>query len=414
LAIYSSKPAGIFTWTRCKPDDVLSSPYPSIKNVTTNTGSVPNSVIMVGMCFQHYGSVLEIEFTANAASTFLLKVDGEYTTLTPYQCVANTNYIWKFDFGSANDRKIEYIGYNMVPTSVWTGETDSINTTVVSGPLVMCYGDSWTGGPFCWPLAFGDALGLDNVWASGAGGSGAIATNGGTRKTLEGRFLQDVVPYNPAMLVIFSGTNDAGIATQSQIYDAYLSLYRLARARLPDALIFAAMNTPAGWSLSANNYQVLNCMDAMKQAAADAGIAWLPFLELPLVGTAAPQSGTVYEAVSGGGATMIKLAPVGIPVGATVEVGTGTTRERLVVKAISHSPQRTQCTIEACKHAHAVGEPWTHVGPSFFTGKGNTSTPTGYGNSDVLLDGTNHPNLIGYASIGRQMAALVYNAIWGS
>ena len=409
----ASKISGAFRFTRCKPADILSNAIPSILNVTSNTGASPNTVNSVGMVFRHYGSDFEIEFSPMNSTTFLVKVDDEYVSLTPHQIVATTNIIWKFAFGSAANRRIEIILANAVPRGIWTADIDAITPAAVRGPRVLAFGDSFTSmTPNGWWLAFGDALGLDDVWASGVGGTGYKATASGLK--FRARLAQDVIAYSPDIVVIHGLTNDALYATASDIYDEAVGCFNDLKAALPNALIMVAPNAQGGWSYANVGATMIANLKALKQAADAAGVFWLPMLELPLLGSVAPQTGLVTSTggTVGAGTIRVNFVP---PVGSTIEVGSGAVTERVVVKSITQiTGSIWTLTIDGVlKYAHASGEAATHVGDNFYVGGGDAAATSGYGNCDVFLSATRHPTEVGAQAIGYQLAALAYNAVWG-
>lgn len=409
-----SKTSGAFRFTRCKPANVLAAATPSILNVTANTGATPTTLNSFGMVFRHYGSALEIEFAPTNNTRFLLKVDDEYVSLTPHQIVATTGYVWKFDFGSAASRRIELISHNAIPRNIWTANIDAITPASVRGPRVIAFGDSFTAAaPSGWWLAFGDALGWDDVWASGVGGTGYKATNSGSSLKFRDRLAQDVIAYSPDVVVFHGLTNDGGYSPSSGIYDEALSCYSALKAALPNVLIFAAPNAQGGWSATSPDATFIANMKMLKQAAADAGILWLPMLELPLLGSVAAQTGLVTSTGGALGASTIRVDFVPA-LGGTVEIGSGATLERVVIKSIAPvTGSIWTLTIDGVlKYAHASGEAVTHVGDNFYVGYGYEGTTTGFGNCDVFLNSTRHPSQAGAQAIGYQMAALAYNAVW--
>lgn len=79
-------------------------------------------------------------------------------------------------------------------------------------------------------------LGLDDVWASGSGGTGWLQTNG-ERVALVDRFQRDVIDPAPDMAVVAMGVNDAAQAP-SAIQVAVASCCQAFRTAVPTAPLF--------------------------------------------------------------------------------------------------------------------------------------------------------------------------------
>jgi hypothetical protein len=256
-----------------------------------------------------------------------------------------------------------------------------------------------------WVRAFANTLELDDVWASGVGGTGFVnpGTNPPTTMKMRDR-IGDVTNYaRPGDVVLWAmGHNDAS--------------YTLAQTQAEAALCFAAVAAacpgvrqittgplwgpgPASFGNGAS-LGVLNARDAIKNAAAGAGIPFVDLTEMPL--DAAPATTTLASAIgSAGFATLPLSGPV--PPGSTVHVGVYPAGERREVTTVTGpaSGVYTATIKPNLTGTYAAGTPVTEVGQSFFTGSGHVNGTTGFGNSDIFVgsDGA-HPTQAGHDALG--------------
>jgi len=382
-------------------------------NVTNNLAGTAFYSPSFGVSFLHHGSALELVFSPNGTS-YLVKVDDEYVTLTP-QSVGNSGTFYaKYDFGGSARRRIEVLGYNSAFNGVNVGPNDSLDPAPVRGPRVIVLGDSFAQAqPNGWTSALADWMGWDDVWASALGGTGYLADNSGTQHTYRGRVVHDVINYSPDIVIIEGSVNDDGGSYETKptaIGAEAALLYAQIRAALPNALVFAGPTASGG--VNKMTATKLAIKDAMKKAAADSSVIWIDTLELPIsFANGTPIGGTLaagYAAGAGGG-DGIRLTNVP-QAGSTIEIGSGATRERIQIKSFTQVGSNTYKSLfdGALQYAHSSGESWTQVGGSYLTGYGKVGAPTGFGNSDLLVsaDGV-HPSTEGYAEMGRVWADLL-------
>ena len=133
-------------------------------------------------------------------------------------------------------------------------------------------------------------------------------------------------------------------------------------------------------------------------------VTFVDLFEMPLgqtVATTTLSASTIATAT-----TFNTAAP--IPIGTTVELGTGTANvERRVTTNISGSGPFTH-TVVALTNAHSSGDTVTTVGRSLITGTGKVGATTGVGNADLYIsaDGT-HPTNAGHLAIASALANLI-------
>lgn len=381
--------------------------------------------------FTHVGQNIEIGIYN--ATGFLIRVDGQYVSFTS-TVVASTVTYYKLAFASVAARRIDVIGYLMSFMGVAVDAGDSVMPVPVRGPRVLCLGDSFTQpSDTGWPSWFSDCMGWDDVWAAGVGGTGYVATNGGASKKFRDRIAADVIPYAPDIVLMLGSLNDNSSAALTIGSEAAASVAQI-KAALPDCLVIGGMNGVGG--VETMQYNALDNMDAVRSAFLSAGGVWLNPAEMPLEWSGAtPQTVLVASHAAGRvGATPdatpfnVATATTGIrvtnstaandslPVGHTVEIGTGATRERKVING------RTQITGTDCsysfqgtmRYAHSTGETVRVVGPSYLTGSGKVGATTSWGNSDTLVssDGV-HPSAEGHRMLAYVQAQLLRNYLAG-
>ena len=94
-----------------------------------------------------------------------------------------------------------------------------------SGQRLIILGDSFTqgtndtGGSYLrgYARSLGDLLGVNEMWASGLGGTGYLNDVSGTRYTIRERSALDATDQSPDIIVIFAGFNDFGSSSAAAI-----------------------------------------------------------------------------------------------------------------------------------------------------------------------------------------------------
>ncbi|MFG1259134.1 SGNH/GDSL hydrolase family protein [Xanthobacter flavus] len=176
---------------------------------------------------------------------FNARIDGEYYSDTDISLSGdNTDRHVLLNFGSAkpSGRKVELFfnasawlyGYNVTANRrVW-------HPTYAGEPLAMVFGDSYTDGVGSTNIrrtmvnACGSALGISNMIASGAGGTGYI-NNGSSAKFITR--IADISRFGALdLLVIAGGINDAG-NSQASVTTAATDFLNAVIAAQPKAII---------------------------------------------------------------------------------------------------------------------------------------------------------------------------------
>ncbi len=415
---------GHFTYCRGLPDST--GPTLGFRPAATVTTLADGTRAPSGQqfSFYHEGDALELHFQNNDRG-YLLKVDGEYLGLTPQSDPGQTYTL--LDFGSRKLRRFDLITYKAAFAGVWTGPQDSIYAAPVRGPRTIVMGDSFSeadaGG---WTNWFAESLGWDDVWTSGVGGTGYVENGNGFNKSWRDRVQSDVIAYAPEVVFLHGSVNDLSFPP-AQVYSGVYDTIRAIRDALPDCIIAGGMNTGAG--VETWNAGQLDVFDQAKAGFEDGGGAWMSTLELPHqfsgdpVGSAAqlvdpiaagrPGNGGTPDGLSGQSGfrvnTSSSTADTNLRIGSTVEIGSGATRERVVITTNGLSGGRFIYGFDGTfRYAHAAGEPVREVPPCFLTGQGGTAAPTGWGNTNLYVgaDGF-HPSPEGNIALGQVNAAML-------
>lgn len=334
----------VFTISAFSQDSTATNSAPTGNNVTTNYALTTFAYSTARISFLHYGTSFELAFQPSTNSTLSVKVDGQYADNATAAAVTETNQYRKYTFSSAAWRRIDVIAeggdtshFYLVGINI--GPNDTIAKAPIRGPRVVLVGDSFTASPLNYPNAFAEAMNWDDVWGSGVGGSGYVATNGNTVPTFGMRLAHDVIAYNPQVVGIIGSVNDDS-SSYASIYAAALSVFQTLQSSLPNALIFASPTASGGVDQWTANH--LRNKAAVKAAATAVGILWVDPLEQPASGplltgttpswtnTAGQTAGASFTAaISGTTLTVSAMASGSLAPGQTV-MGTGVTAGTII------------------------------------------------------------------------------------
>lgn len=415
----SNSHGGVFAYARTIPaaTPVGSAGFEQEPTITPGTGAATATGSAM-VSFVHTGTSLEVVLVI-ATGGVLLRVDDEYVSLTPTTIATNPAAI-KLDFGAVRKtRRIDVIG-SMSFCGVCINAADDIWAAPIRGPRVICVGDSFTtnaaGG---WPNWFADAMGWDDVWASGVGGTGLLNTNGGASKTFRQRLASDVLPFKPDIVVMHGGVNDGGAGAATLQVEA-ASFVAAIRAALPECIVIGGANGSGG--VEKLPAATLDLYDAIAAGWSSAGGIWASPMQMPLKGVLANSilpypipsgfpGNTGVKTAAGQTAGLMVNAPLRI--GTTVEVGSGAVRERMHLTGFAVASGKPVYAFDgAFQYAHAAGEAVTEVGPAYLTGRGNAGAVTNWGNADLYVSSDAvHPTSAGQIAIGQINARLVRSAL---
>jgi len=391
-------------------------------NTTLSYNLVTKGFSTARLSFVHTGRYLEFEFYPSTTTVFYLKIDGKFESLTP---ISETFKFRKYDFGSSATRRIDLISggadaSGFYPVKLAVGTTDVVVKAPIRGPRCILVSDSYGSNPSSFPNSFAEVMSWDDVWGSGVGGSGYIATNGNTVPTFAMRIQTDVVAYSPDVVGIVGSVNDDS-QTYAAIYAAALSLYQTLKGALPNAIIFAAPTYTAGADgISSNG---LRNRAAKKAAATAAQILWVDVGEqsnnaalFSGITAFTNNSGQAYVEIDIAWGTDTKCYSL---VGSVISLGNDAagTGERHLITATGNSSGKTSCTIVGTlRYTYAAGSAFSLVGSSYLTGTGYVGATTGVGNADILCsDATGHPvYTVGGDALGVALADTLINAIVAS
>jgi lysophospholipase L1-like esterase len=210
-----------------------------------NLGSGENSVLW------------QVRLIANAAKlafrllgsarAYRFIVDGRYVSAAGTFTAVNTGtqYI-VLDFGSKAVRSITIENQESTAfDGVYVAPGDAVTLPSASPFRLLALGDSFAAGAGAGHVGdglfavAGDYLATSDRWLSGVGGTGYVATSGGTAYTLSQRLSADLGRFRGLgaadMVVVAAGLNDVG---QSGIAAAAAALFTAIRAAAPEAVVF--------------------------------------------------------------------------------------------------------------------------------------------------------------------------------
>lgn len=412
----TSAPNGLFTYSKGAiraPGGGFGSTV-SFGNVTTSGTGPTYGATSGGVSFYHTGQNLELVIAQNAGMFFRVKVDGQYVSLTPTASAGDSStHYFLHAFAARARRRIDIIGYNFQFVGVNTDANDTITPAEIRGPRCIFLGDSFTAGSGAsaatvtnYVNAFADAMGWDDVWASGVGGTGYL-NPGAANITFLQRVQHDVIAYAPEMVWVMGGINDYNYnsSTPAQLQAAATSLYQTIQAGIPGVLLVVSPNINGGvGKMSAN---VISMIAALKAAAQSVGALWVDPTNLPLGSGQGGQSGTfVFQKNAGQTNPVFSFVPSNH---GTYLIGSGATAEIIQIKTFSQTGAgQYTCTMDSSlQYAHNAGEAVVQVGGSYLTGTGRVGTVTGYGNSDLNVSSDNtHPTDPGHLDLGQTLQSM--------
>jgi len=388
---------------------------------TTNFGAGANGKKFnhATIAFYYYGTQFNLAMVGNGIQArFSLKVDDQYTSLTPVNVPTAANfYYYNVTFGSAAWRRIEIVvDQNFLFNGIWTGLADSVLPCAVRGPRVVYVGDSFAEGSGATfpgsaiPQRVFEGLGWNNYLASGVGGTGLLATFGSSVKYRD-RFATDVIPFAPDIVVIQGSTNDPfGGFTAGQMASEVSAIATALRAALPlVVLIFTsqvAVNGPTGMSNLTWQHRA-----AVKTAALAAGAFWIDILERPLPPGYTALTHVLASSPGIGVSSFTTSGTVPPAIGATYAFADGT---RCLVKSVSGTSAPYTVTIETTglQTAQLSGAVMTQVGDCPWSGTGRVGATAGDGNSDVVVSNDHvHPSQAGHDMIAQIVAEGIQAAV---
>jgi lysophospholipase L1-like esterase len=206
---------------------------------------------------------------------FRLWVDGQLVSAAPVTAGFTSGgafYRILVNFGSRGLHRIVFEGIGLRFLGTWQLATSTVwPSPIPLGPKCMVIGDSFTEGVGAtwwwdsWAMTVGRRLGW-NVYPSGLGGTGYLATSGGTRATYRSRLASDVINQGPDIVIVSGGVNDWSVATPSQEQAEAGLLFAAIKAGLPFAKLIVVGNFNSGGVTAVGNPSSFR--DAQKAAAA--------------------------------------------------------------------------------------------------------------------------------------------------
>lgn len=195
----------------------------------TGSGNVANDPPLDGVAWRVEAMVDATKVgigVLNLTTPFRFIVDGQYVDLNGTAPPGGGGAAYfTLDFTAVGGRKLRRIAVEGEQGNGFrdfrVGSTESIYAVPNTDRLRMVIGgDSITAATGAtrlgdgWPFVLGDCLGIKDVWASGSGSTGYLATAGGTKYTLRQR-ITDLTGPSPDIIGIAMGINDAASSVAS-------------------------------------------------------------------------------------------------------------------------------------------------------------------------------------------------------
>lgn len=202
--------------------------------------------------FEFDGSEFEIYQKALASNNYRIWVDGQKVTDAVQSGPGSPGslFLTHVNFGSRANRRIRIEGSVFYFGGIQVGPNDTIwKPSTPAGPRVALVSDSFgegagTGGAGaheCFLNVMGRLLGWRDLWNQSVGGTGYLNNGGGGGKVkYRDRIQNDVIQYNPDIVIVHGSVNDAG-QTPSALTAEATALYQAIRAGLPDATLIVVL-----------------------------------------------------------------------------------------------------------------------------------------------------------------------------
>lgn len=250
-------------------------------NAYMSSGGVTGGSIIGAFEFDTDAAEIDLSFTPTSAGRpFYMYVDGQLAVPLLGKTTTGTAFAQRWmhiNFGSSATRRILIPDGGLAFYQMNFPAAATVNPAPTR-PRCLVAGDSFTEGTGATTANLGYATLLAHkfgwdLWASGLGGTGYVATNSGTRQNLPTRLAADVIAYEPDILIYAMGINDAAgpdVATNA----AYC--YDTVAAALPNCkqIVIGPWRPAAPYSGSAGT--IAN-RDALKALCEARGI---PFIDV--------------------------------------------------------------------------------------------------------------------------------------
>ncbi len=237
-----------------------------VERYSTGNGNVANNppldgVVFRAECMADSAKPCIAALGLNAAP-YRVIVDGQYIDKTTGHATSDggLKYI-NLDFTSAGGRKVRHIVLEGQAATgfvgVAVGPTESVFAPSSADRLRMIVGgDSFTGSAGAkffgdgWAVVLGDCLGIKDIWSSGSGTTGYLASATNTKYTLRQR-ITDIISRSPDIIVLANGVNDVPFGT-SAVQTEFDLVMAAIRAALPKTPVFVVTSFMGNLTSGAN------------------------------------------------------------------------------------------------------------------------------------------------------------------
>lgn len=213
------------------PDNI----FTTYRSVTTTLSAT--SPFRVAFMFD--GTTLEFLFKGSTGA-YRIRVNGQLVTASSNAITATGAYYrLPVTFATREQRLLEFEGYGLPFAGVIVGPNDTVWQPQGRGPRCIIVGDSYTEGTGAtgsavtgWAKTFADMMDWPDVFNSGVGGTGYLATGASGRVKFRDRLTADVINWNPDIVIVAGGCND-NAASASALQTEVDLVFSTLRTALP-------------------------------------------------------------------------------------------------------------------------------------------------------------------------------------
>jgi lysophospholipase L1-like esterase len=218
----------------------------------------------------------------SVSQSITVYVDGQRAATVTLPGGGGNNYV-AVDSTTRRMRHFRFESNDLRSAGIVLGAAaDSVIRPGRRGPRVAVVGDSYTEGTgattrtTAYPWVMARAMGWSDIWQSGSGGTGYLATGPSPRVKYRDRIDNDVLDHDPDLVIVTGGRNDAAFSDSAVGAEALLLFQQIAATG-------AALVVVGPWFHGTPDSVILSRRDAIEAACATAGGLFLDPLDPPLV-----------------------------------------------------------------------------------------------------------------------------------
>jgi lysophospholipase L1-like esterase len=236
---------------------------PCVTAFGTGNGNIADNPPISQVCgrFSFVADAVSISMALVISTPYRFLVNDQYVSLAPTTANATQPAWTLLDFttvGGRQKRKITIeTALNAVLTmggtaGIWVGAAETISAVPNSDRVRwIAFGDSLLDGSNAtvkgdtYSFVMADYLGVSDMWSSGSGGTGYLATSSGTKYNFLERMVIDGTSRSPDVISLHGGVNDIALSNIPGTVANFLACLTIIRQALPTVPIFVFGVGPA-------------------------------------------------------------------------------------------------------------------------------------------------------------------------